>query len=118
VLSYPSGIVALSSADIWGVGSFSASGRSRTLVQKWNGSRWRVVPTPLITTPGGVTLSSQLSAIDAVGPGELWAVGESQAYHTAMLVDRYGDPFCYDGIDNDGDGAIDYRADPGCTSAT
>jgi hypothetical protein len=27
-------------------------------------------------------------------------------------------PDCHDGIDNDGDGLIDYPADPGCTSLT
>ena len=47
----------------------------------------------------------------AQAPGELESERSAACFVTQV-------PVCSDGIDNDGDGAIDFPADPGCSSAT
>ena len=50
-----------------------ATGDSRTLIERWNGTGWTIVPSP---APG---VSSTLSDVAAVSGHELWAVGSSRA---------------------------------------
>ncbi len=69
---------ALAPDDAWAAG-FSCLGAdcgpnggfgSRTLLEHWNGSRWRAVPSP---SPG--TAVNELRAIDAVAADDVWAAG-------------------------------------------
>jgi hypothetical protein len=64
-----SGIVAVASGDAWAVGYTSFLGSPQTLTQRWNGTTWSVVPSPTIS--GG----SELDAVAAAGPNDVWAVG-------------------------------------------
>ena len=50
-----------------------ATGDSRTLIERWNGTGWTIVPSP---APG---VSSTLTDVVAVSGHELWAVGDSRA---------------------------------------
>jgi hypothetical protein len=111
--TYLSGVVALSSSNVWAVGLGQG-----VMVQHWNGQRWRVVRAPVPAGSEPPRGAAWLDAVDALGPGEVWAVGGRNVTHGLTFVERYGIPFCTDGIDNDGDGTIDYPADGGCTSAT
>ena len=44
----------------------------------WNGSRWRVVPTPSARpSPATGSPYADLTAIDAASPDDIWAVGEA-----------------------------------------
>jgi photosystem II stability/assembly factor-like uncharacterized protein len=61
-----SGVAALSSSDIWAVGS-SYSTTSQTLIEHWNGTSWQVIASPLVK--GFLTRVAALSATD------VWAVG-------------------------------------------
>ena len=49
------------------------TGDSRTLIERWNGTGWTIVPSP---APG---VSSTLTDVVAVSGHELWAVGDSRA---------------------------------------
>lgn len=74
-----------------------------------------------------IMLEAVTTAIIEPGPrpeqvGRRFALASDSVY--AILGNRvvrvpvaFGTPQCSDGIDNDGDGAIDFPADPGCTSA-
>jgi hypothetical protein len=53
----------------WTVGSIVSGGVSRTLVLRWNGSRWARVMSP---NPGA---SSSLIGVSASSDGNVWAVG-------------------------------------------
>jgi hypothetical protein len=68
------GVDARAADDAWAVGHREvASGGSRTVVEHWDGARWRVVPSPNPNARG----LNQLLAVRAV-PGEpdtVWAVG-------------------------------------------
>ena len=65
------GVAALSSSDIWVVGSMGLSS-SEPLILRWNGSGWKVVANAC-----GVPLNG----IVAVAPDDLWAAGDSTLCH-------------------------------------
>src|SRR5262249_36620895 len=66
------GASALSTSDVWAVGDQEgADGRFRTLVEHWDGAGWSVVPSP---SPGAT--GSHLYAVAAIGPRDVWAVGQ------------------------------------------
>lgn len=45
VENFLNGVAGLSSTDAWTVGSYqNGSGRSRTLIERWDGTQWSVVP--------------------------------------------------------------------------
>jgi len=67
-----SGVSALSSSDVWADGVFfDNQGHAKTLILHWNGTRWTQVPSP---SPAGL-LGSNLVAVSALAPGNVWAVG-------------------------------------------
>jgi hypothetical protein len=44
-------VSAVSGSDVWAVGDFLSSQlQDRTLIEHWNGTRWRVVPSPNVGT--------------------------------------------------------------------
>ena len=61
---------ALSSTSAWAVGSSRTAASRKTLIQRWDGTSWRIVGSP---NPG--TLSNSLLGVAAVGPDDVWAVG-------------------------------------------
>ena len=75
-----SGIAAVSSTSAWAVGSYNArvrvrrgfSNQTRSLALHWNGKAWTQKASPTPRASGG------LSAVAAVGPNDVWAVG---GYH-------------------------------------
>jgi hypothetical protein len=80
-----SGVVALTSRNVWIVGYSSdplASNRDRTLIKHWDGFLWKVVPSP---APGE---ASRLLGISAVAANDIWAVGyydTTRIRHTLLL---------------------------------
>jgi hypothetical protein len=83
-----SGVAALSSTDVWAVGSRGSvsAGRRRSLVERWDGRRWHVLPSP---QPGVV--DDALSAVAAHSATDVWAVGlaEGNDYVTGPLVEHW-----------------------------
>jgi hypothetical protein len=75
------GVAAISSKNVWAVGSLSGS-RS-PLIEQWNGQQWSIVPSPY----GGT--GSTLNAITTVPRrAQLWAVGYSlEATSTQTFVE-------------------------------
>lgn len=74
------GTEAVSASDVWAVGSYNAGTESRpafrTLAIHWDGTRWRVVPTP---NRGNSDLYGGVSASSA---GNVWAVGTGRGATT------------------------------------
>jgi hypothetical protein len=65
-------IDARSSDDVWAVGSHSAGGNGdASLAERWDGKRWKVVPTPNEVTAG----SNYLKGVAAIAPDDVWAAG-------------------------------------------
>jgi hypothetical protein len=72
-----------SASDAWAVGYWLTGPHmltSRTLIEHWDGQRWRIVPSPSIRASNGV-LYDILFAVTAARRDDAWAVGtyESQA---------------------------------------
>jgi hypothetical protein len=65
---------AVSSTEVWSVGYAEdfASLKSTTLIERWNGSAWRIVRSP---NPGGANLPNRLSSVAVAASNNIWAVG-------------------------------------------
>jgi FG-GAP-like repeat len=67
---------ASSRTSAWAVGSYRTAASlgkdtvRSTLITRWNGTSWNIVPSP---NPG--TLSNSLLGVAAIGPSNVWAVG-------------------------------------------
>jgi len=69
------GVSALTSEDVWAVGSWTApQNYSKTLILHWNGVEWSVVPSP---TPGPVGYGF-LFDVTAIAADDVWAVGDAE----------------------------------------
>src|ERR1700726_1313658 len=67
-----SGVVALSENNVWAVGGYTSGNTiGQTLIEHWNGSKWKAVFSPNSGTNG-----DSLYSISAVSASNLWAVGE------------------------------------------
>ena len=61
---------ALSGTNAWAVGSSRTGTSRKSLIQRWDGTSWKIVSSP---NPG--TLSNSLLGVAAAGPKDIWAVG-------------------------------------------
>src|SRR5262245_4591058 len=68
------GVTALSACNVWAVGSYRAvaTGTLLSLAEHWNGTAWKVVPTP---NPG--TSLNRLNAVSAFSASDVWALGHA-----------------------------------------
>jgi hypothetical protein len=80
-------VTAVAPSNAWIVGYTSFLGTPQTLVEHWDGSKWSVIPSPVIT--GG----SGLNAVTALNANDAWAVGsragglpEFQAIRVTLTV--------------------------------
>ncbi len=64
------GVAAVSRDNIWAVGHYLNGTADQTLVEHWNGTAWKQVPSPN-TASGGI-----LYGVAAVSATNIWAVGE------------------------------------------
>jgi hypothetical protein len=67
--------------NAWAVGSRWTGSQTVTLIQHWDGVRWRTVPSP---SPGGAN-GSYLEGVSVVSAADVWAVGNY--YANAALTD-------------------------------
>jgi len=90
-------VAAVSTNDVWAVGSqFRMSGKmtvEHTLIENWDGQRWKVVPSPGAVAVEGVDVSSQLYSLAAVSATDVWAVGValSPSAHKAWTLIEHWD---------------------------
>ncbi|MAU00392.1 MAG: hypothetical protein CL608_24890 [Anaerolineaceae bacterium] len=76
-------VAALSSSDVWAVGNASSPATGwwdQPLAFHWDGSNWSSVPVPAFGT------TSQLNAVTAVAPNDVWAVGTTLDSNWKTLV--------------------------------
>lgn len=73
------------SDDVWAVGFSQAFGssRSNTLIQNWDGTAWRIVPSP---NPPGI---NRLTDVVARSANDVWAVGETGGLPRKPLILRW-----------------------------
>jgi hypothetical protein len=66
---YLLGVAALSANDAWAVGYRESTDGQHTLVEHWDGTRWRAVPSP------DAARYNSLRSVAALAPSDVWAVG-------------------------------------------
>ncbi len=69
--NYVNAVSATATNDVWLVGSTNGSGGCRTLVDRWNGTSWEVIPS---ANPSGNC--PILLSVAAFAPDDVWAVGQ------------------------------------------
>lgn len=75
------GVTAVAADDAWAVGSYGAeSTGSRTMILHWNGTTWTQALSPNPSATG----ENRLTAVSALGPDDVWAVG----WHTSSQLDE------------------------------
>jgi hypothetical protein len=69
-------VTALSPRNVWAAGYSGAvrSSGTRTLIEHWDGRRWRIVRSPNVRSAGGV-VNDILFSISGDQPDDVWAVG-------------------------------------------
>ena len=74
-----SGVVVLSTNDVWAVGYYNAGTSSapmeQTLVEQYSGTSWSVVASPNQLNVNSAATSNQLLAVSADSDTDVWAVG-------------------------------------------
>ncbi|HEX9990875.1 MAG TPA: S-layer homology domain-containing protein [Chloroflexia bacterium] len=79
------GVTAISSDDVWAVGTTNIGDEYKTLTLHYTNGQWHVVPSP---NGGGVT--NELVSVAAASPGDLWAVGYTRTANvTRTLILHY-----------------------------
>lgn len=68
-----SAVAATSRTDVWAVGTYNTSGAYKTLIERWNGKRWAIVPSP--NPASGFHTTNVLGAVVALTPKNAWAFG-------------------------------------------
>src|SRR5438045_3759365 len=59
-----------STRQLWSVGSTDPAGYDQTLIERWDGTTWTIVPSP--NRPQG---NNYLQGVAAAAPDDAWAVG-------------------------------------------
>lgn len=69
-------VYAMSANDVWAVGRYSRKGKyPQTLVLRWDGVRWRQVPSPNAAGPNGFEVYNDLRSVSGTSANDVWAVG-------------------------------------------
>jgi hypothetical protein len=67
------GVAAVAANDVWAVGSYAdGSGYLRTLIERWNGASWNIIPSPNLSE-----FNNELRSVAALSSSDVWAVGYS-----------------------------------------
>src|SRR5215472_8156971 len=80
-------VAAAGPSRAWAVGYYNNGRAIKTLIERWNGRAWTLVPSP---SPGGAH-GSFLYGVAATGPASAWAVGYSLLRGSAVrtLIERW-----------------------------
>jgi hypothetical protein len=75
-------VAVLGRSNAWAVGFWTPpTGVNRTLIQHWDGASWTVVP-----SPNSGLGDNELTAVSAVAPDDVWAVGRAHEGAWAALI--------------------------------
>ncbi len=76
------GVVAISSHDIWAVGdSLSNTSPAKTLIEHWDGSKWSVISSPNVKSAYNV-----LNGVAAISSSNIWAAGY---YNSSTFIEHW-----------------------------
>ena len=64
-------VATISSRDVWAVGKTGTNSAFSSLIEHWDGNRWRIVSSP---NPSG-SIDTELTGVTALSCSNIWAVG-------------------------------------------
>lgn len=67
--------------EVWSVGAYQSNGQSRTLIEYWNGTKWKIIYSPNIGPQG-----NYLNSVTATSAKNIWAVGYFKNFKTTGLI--------------------------------
>ena len=75
----------IASNDVWAVGYSQDFGsfRQNTLVEHWDGTAWRIIPSP---NPAGINKPNTLYGVEAISSNDVWALGEAGVDHRSLIL--------------------------------
>jgi hypothetical protein len=77
-------VTGTASNDVWAVGFYvTAQNQDRprkTLIEHWDGTSWKVVPSPNVGGPNTQTISNELRGVTAISANDVWAFGDTNAF--------------------------------------
>ena len=80
-----SGVTCVAVSDCWAVGFSTTSGvggqPTQTLIEKWDGTSWTVVPSPDSNT--AQTQENSLASVTCVTASDCWAVGNADIWYSS-----------------------------------
>jgi hypothetical protein len=80
-------VAVLSPCNAWAAGYYFSGYAFRTLIEHWNGSSWKQVPS---ANPGGSLSDAFLNGVRAVSATNIWAVGSySKGNVTGTLIEHW-----------------------------
>ena len=84
------GVTAIAPNDAWAVGFFvealNQDRPQKTLIEHWDGTRWKVVPSPNVGGQNSQTISNQLRGVIAVSANDVWAFGDTDAFGPSKIT--------------------------------
>ncbi|MGP4105042.1 hypothetical protein ACTWPW_62350, partial [Nonomuraea sp. KM90] len=84
------GVAAIAPDDAWAVGTAGTTYDLdvNSLITHWDGASWQIVPSPHV---GSATTPNHLTAVAAVGPDDVWAVGYASLDSTTTPIAQHWD---------------------------
>src|SRR5206468_3643353 len=88
------GVTCVSTSDCWAVGYYNVNGSDasliQTLIERWDGTSWTIVPSPNTS----ITQRSVLAGVTCVSASDCWAVGyytvsDANVGLTQTLIERW-----------------------------
>jgi hypothetical protein len=84
------GVTAIAPNDAWAVGFFvkaiNQDRPQKTLIEHWDGTSWKVVPSPNVGGQNTTTISNQLRGVIAVSANDVWAFGDTDAFGPSKIT--------------------------------
>ena len=107
--NFLTGVAVISSKDAWAVGDYTNLAAEQTLIEHWNGKRWRQV-----SSPNPDSFFSVLNGVAAVSATNIWAVG---VYGAGTLILRWNG-FAWLQVASPSPGAASFLNAAAATSST
>src|SRR5947199_7821415 len=79
-------VTCVSASDCWAVGYYYAAIAYQTLIERWNGTSWAIVP-----SPNSDTSDNYLTDVTCVSTSDCWAVGRFliSGNNSQTLIERW-----------------------------
>lgn len=94
VAAHLTAVDALAADDVWAVGAGQNVGEEQTLIERWDGSVWTIVP-----SPNASARTNELSGVDMIAASDGWAVGDYYGAERDLALTEHWDGHSWSIVD-------------------